>query len=40
LQHYHGDPYGTNCLYSNADAVNNHPAQWGEWLAEHWRCWM
>lgn len=28
-QHYHGDPYGSSCLYSDADNVNNHPPHWG-----------
>ena len=29
LQHYHGDPYGPSCLYSDSDISNNHPGQWG-----------
>jgi len=27
--HYHGDPYGTRCLYSSASVENNHPSLYG-----------
>jgi hypothetical protein len=35
-QHYHGDPYGPSCLYSDANITDNHPAHWGFGLDGPW----